>query len=141
VTGPGVGEPVGGPKVNDLLQVFRTGTPRTLRLVGELDASNAEGLVESLRDEIETGGDLVLDLSGLGFVDSMGLRSFLRIAAALEASGKLVLQGPQRSVARTIEVIGIEKLPNIAVVEEPPDESMPEGALPEGGVPASGVEG
>jgi anti-anti-sigma factor len=105
--------------VNDLLQVLRTGTPRSIRLVGELDASNAEDLLESLSDEIEAGGDLVLDISGLSFVDSMGLRSFLRIAAALEASGKLVLREPQRSVARTMELVGIEKLPNIAISPGP----------------------
>jgi len=128
--------------VNDLLQVLRTATPRSIRLVGELDASNADGLVESLQEEIETGGDLVLDISGVSFVDSMGLRSFLRIATALEPSGKLVLQGPRRTVARTMELIGIEKLPNIAVMAEAPEEGMPEAAVPEGGVlPASGADG
>ena len=129
---------MGGSKVNDLLQVLSAGTPRTVRLVGELDASNADGLVESLQKEIEAGGDLVLDLSGLSFVDSMGLRSLLRIAAALEASGKLVLRGPQRTVARTMELVGIEKLPNIVIMAEPPE--VGEAAMREGGLPASEAE-
>jgi anti-anti-sigma factor len=92
-----------------------------MRLVGELDASNAEDLLTALQPQLNGGGDLVLDVSQLTFVDSMGLRSFLRIAAELESSGKLVLDGPQRAVARTIELVGLERAPNIAVVGAPPE--------------------
>jgi anti-anti-sigma factor len=103
-------------KPGDLLQVLPTGTPRSVRLVGELDASNADLLLDTLQEELTAGGDLELDLSGLGFLDSMGLRSFLRIALALEGTGRLVLRGPRRSVARTMELVGLEKVPNIAIV-------------------------
>jgi anti-anti-sigma factor len=103
--------------VNDLLQVLRTNDSRSVRLVGELDASNAEALLEDLGKDIAEGGTITLDLSGLSFVDSMGLRTFLRVAAALTGSGRLVLHAPQRSVARTFELVGIEKVPNIELVD------------------------
>ena len=107
---------MGGSAVNELLQIVASGTPRSYRLVGELDASNADDLLVELQKEVEGGGDLVLELSDLSFVDSMGLRSFLRIAAALDASGKLILEQPARAVARTIHLAGLHKAPNILIV-------------------------
>jgi anti-sigma B factor antagonist/stage II sporulation protein AA (anti-sigma F factor antagonist) len=108
--------------VSDLLQVLPTSEPRTVRLVGELDASNAEELLDTLR-ALDGGGDLVLNLTELTFIDSMGLRSLLRIATGLENTGKLLLDSPQRAVARSIELVGLEKAANIAVVGRPPADS------------------
>lgn len=110
--------------MSDLLQVIATEDARRLRLVGELDASNAESLYANLEAALAAGGDLVLDLSGLDFVDSMGLRSFLRMATALDPAGRLVLQGPQQFVARTMQLVGLEKLPNITII---PDAGTPNG--------------
>lgn len=86
--------------------------------MGELDASNAESLFSNLETALAAGGDLVLDLSGLDFVDSMGLRSFLRMATALDPAGRLVLEGPQQFVARTMQLVGLEKLPNITIIPD-----------------------
>src|SRR6266571_2202474 len=80
--------------VSDLLQVLPTSEPRTVRLVGELDASNAEEFLDTLLPQLEGGGDL-----------------------------KLLLDSPQRAVARTIELVGLEQAPNIAVVGGPPADS------------------
>jgi len=113
-----------GGNVSDLLQVVATSEPRTMRLVGELDASNADAFLNSLMPLLDPGGDLVLNISQLSFVDSMGLRSFLRLAKGLENTGKLVLEHPQRSVARSIELVGLEQAPNIAVVGGPPAEPV-----------------
>jgi len=109
--------------VSDLLRVLPTSEPRTVRLIGELDASNAEEFLDTLLPQVQGGGDLVLDLAELSFVDSMGLRSLLRLARVLENTGKLLLDNPQRAVARTIELVGLEQAPNIAVVGGPPAES------------------
>jgi len=109
--------------MSDLLQVLPTSEPRTMRLIGELDASNAEEFLDTLLPQIEGGGDLVLNLAELSFVDSMGLRSLLRIARGLENTGKLLLDSPQRAVARTIELVGLEQAPNIAIVGGPLAES------------------
>jgi len=106
--------------VSDLLQVLPTSEPRTVRLIGELDASNADEFLDTLLKHVDGDGDLVLNLAELSFIDSMGLRSLLRIATGLENTGKLVLDSPQRAVARTIEVVGLEQADNIAIVGGPP---------------------
>ena len=108
--------------MSNLLQIIPTGEPGTVRLVGELDSSNAGELMTTLQLQVDAGGDVVLDLSELTFVDSSGLRSLLRLATGLENSGKLILDSPQRSVARTIELLGLERTPNIAIVGAPPPE-------------------
>ena len=109
--------------MSDLLQVLATSEPRTVRLIGELDASNAEEFLDTLLSQLEGGGDVVLNLAELTFIDSTGLRTFLRIATGLENTGKLLLDSPQRAVARTIELVGLEHAPNIAVVGAPPVDS------------------
>ena len=109
--------------MSDLLQVLPTSEPRTVRLIGELDASNAEEFLDTLLPQIQGGGDVMLNLAELSFVDSMGLRSLLRLARVLENTGKLLLDNPQRAVARTIELVGLEQAPNIAVVGGPPADS------------------
>ena len=108
--------------MSDLLQVIPTENARRVRLVGELDASNAETLVARLEQALQGDGDLYLDLSGLDFVDSMGLRSFLRMATTLDPNGQLVLEGPQQFVARTMQLVGLEKLPNISIIKEPDED-------------------
>jgi len=110
---------MGGSAMSELLHILPGGAGRSYRLIGELDASNADELVADLQQEVEAGGDLVLDLSDLTFVDSMGLRSFLRIASALDASGTLVLENPVKSVARTIHLVGLHRAPNISIVGGP----------------------
>ena len=99
-----------------LLQVVRTDEPRTIRLVGELDASNADDLLIDLDPELNSGGDLTLDLGALAFIDSLGLRSLLRMAHTLDA-GRLILREPQPGVGRTLDIIGVEKMTNISVAK------------------------
>jgi anti-sigma B factor antagonist len=105
--------------MSDLLQVVRDEDSHRVQLIGELDASNAESLVQDLAPQLVGGATVTLDLSGLSFIDSMGLRSLLRIAAALDRGGRLVLHQPQPAVARTFELVGLEKVDNIELVSSP----------------------
>lgn len=100
-----------------LLQVVRTNQPRTIRLVGELDASNADDLLIDLDPELTSAGDLTLDLGALAFIDSLGLRSLLRMADALDA-GRLILREPQPGVGRALDIVGVESLGNISVTRD-----------------------
>ena len=53
------------------------------RLVGELDMATAPQLEEALRTgEHENASEIVFDLRGLSFLDSMGLSALLRARAA-----------------------------------------------------------
>lgn len=90
-----------------------------LKLQGELDMASAPGLGRALATALDAApAMLTLDLAGLTFLDSTGLR--VLITASRRASGQgctFVIRSPNRSVLRTLQLTGVEKL---MVVEPPP---------------------
>lgn len=81
-----------------------------LVLSGELDLSNAEELREKLHAVRARGpGRVVVDLSGLGFIDSTGLRILLRAEQeSREDSGFLSFVPAQGQVERVMKLAGID---------------------------------
>ncbi|MGH2718752.1 MAG: STAS domain-containing protein [Actinomycetota bacterium] len=78
-----------------------------LRLVGELDISTASLLEEALHEPTSLGGDVVLDLSELSFIDSTGLQALLALGRDLGQGGRLVLHSLSPAVARVFELTGL----------------------------------
>jgi anti-anti-sigma factor len=81
----------------------------SLALYGELDLGSVAELDRQL-DEIERTGPLrlVIDLSGLRFMDSTGLASIVQAQRRAQASGReLVLRRPTSQVRRLFELTGI----------------------------------
>ena len=77
-----------------------------LSLSGKLDALTAPALAEAV-GEIDEGCDLVLDLDGLDYVSSMGLREIVRAQLKMTPKGSFsVVQVPQ-SVADVLRMTGL----------------------------------
>lgn len=58
-----------------------------------------------------TGTDVVLDCSGVTFMDSMGLRVLVQIHQAVtEAGHSLILADPSQPVVRVLELVGMRQL-------------------------------
>jgi anti-sigma B factor antagonist len=73
-------------------------------LVGEIDAHTAGRLTYAFDDP----GDLVLDLSGVEFVDSSGLRVLIELHQNRSRAGDtLVLRTPSPAVRRLLEISGV----------------------------------
>src|SRR2546430_817775 len=101
------------------LLVTPLGAFRGFALAGELDMSTARELASSIDSELRLGGDIVLDLSALTFMDSTGLQVLIRCALELERRGRLVLRAPNRLVRSILELaIHTDKLPNLLVEDE-----------------------
>ena len=85
------------------------GDERVLSLSGELDPHTAPVLSAELDDAIAAGtSTVVLELSGLGFVDSSGLRVIIAANTELgERGGRLVLRSPSETVRRLLEITGL----------------------------------
>ena len=72
---------------------------------GELDVATSPQLRELLGGMTDGDGPLVLDMSGVAFLDSTGLGALLGAKHRLQDAGReLVLRAPTRSVLRVLEV-------------------------------------
>ena len=92
-----------------------------LQLAGELDAAGAHDLHSALSERVGRGeGDVVVDLSELGFVDSIGLGALVKAAGQLERQERrLQLVGVHGAVRRAIEMMGLAE--RLGVDEQPGD--------------------
>ena len=90
----------------------RVGVVHTVRIVGELDLANADQLEhELLRVEATDALTIILDLSGLTFMDSTGVRAVLRAHARSRAdSNRLTLLRGPTSVQRLFAICGVSEL-------------------------------
>ena len=89
------------------------GAIATIHLSGELDPATAPKLDEEI-DRLLSKGPverLVLDLSGLTFLDSSGLRVFVTARESLSArGGELALRDPSANTLRLLDVTGLGEI-------------------------------
>ena len=92
-----------------------------IALAGESDVYTYDQLRGALESAAAKGGSLlIVDLSGLGFMDSTGVQVLLDIRVMMSnRGGKLALASPQNTVARVLNLVGADQLiPVYASVEE-----------------------
>jgi anti-anti-sigma factor len=80
------------------------------RLTGELDVASYDVAEAALAPLFEAPGDVTIDVSKLEFVDSSGIRLFIKLRQALGDRGELILRSPMPHVARVIEIAGLQEL-------------------------------
>ena len=78
-------------------------------LVGELDPHTAPNLRSSVDDAVsDATATLVLDVAGLQFIDSSGLRVIISAHKTMdERGGRLVLRAPTDNTRRLLEITGL----------------------------------
>ncbi len=89
--------------------------PGHVALRGEVDAHSAALLTDAF-DPWPTGAEQIrLDMAEVTFMDSSGLRALIELQhRADEADVQLVVASPSRSVARLIEISGLEGTIDVA---------------------------
>lgn len=89
-------------------------TERGFRIVGDLDIFSADLVMKVLRPELH--GTLVLDLSGVGFMDDSGLGALVGALKRLrDGGGSLILRNPRPQILRALELTGLAKLPGLTI--------------------------
>jgi anti-sigma B factor antagonist len=85
--------------------------------VGEIDIATAEVLADRI-EEAERNGlkALVIDLNGLSFMDSSGLRVIISALKRSEEAGRrfALLCEPDRSTSRLLEISGVGLMTQVA---------------------------
>lgn len=123
-----------------------------IRLTGELDLACSARLKQTLCEAVATQRLIVLDLSGLAFMDSSGLHAMIDAdnRARLRGSKLVIIRGPPQ-IDRLFELVGISD--RLEIVElggswespvEDPSNPFANGAatpqrLPGGRLPATGA--
>jgi anti-sigma B factor antagonist len=103
------------------IDVAEQGDRTSLTLAGELDLATVGELEDALRPRLEAGEDVLVDLRGLAFMDSSGVRALVAAhQSASSGEGSLVIVRPPRGneVDRVIDVSGIATA--LGMVDEPP---------------------
>ena len=79
---------------------------------GELEFGTAASLRHTLIDLAQKGcNPLVIDLGGLGFIDSSGLSLLVQAKQRIESQGhRFVLRNPSDCVQRVFEISGLTEL-------------------------------
>ena len=86
------------------MQLQITPTDDGFRLEGELDMATADDLSQLLREASTLGDPLVLDFSGVSFMDSSGLRALLERAGKPNGCGPVVILNPSAQVRRVLDI-------------------------------------
>ena len=86
------------------------GEAHVVELQGEIHVTTAPRLAEHLTEAIESGKTaIVLDMSGVEFIDSTGLSVLLNaLRLAGQHQGRLVLVCTNRTVLRLFQITGLE---------------------------------
>jgi anti-sigma B factor antagonist len=84
---------------------------RVLRLAGEVDVATAPRLRDRLVQLITEGPpQLIVDMSGLSFIDSMGLGALVSgLKRARAHDGDLRLAGPTDHVAKVLDITRLDQ--------------------------------
>jgi anti-sigma B factor antagonist len=83
-------------------------TPTGWALAGEIDAHTAPALSGAMVKMPE--GEITIDVAGVTFMDSSGLRVLVEASSrARAAGGTLVLERPTTAIRRLVEISGLEQ--------------------------------
>jgi anti-sigma B factor antagonist len=97
---------------------------------GDIDMASATRLEQALRDAMHQGEPsttlLLVDLSGVSFMDSSGLRVLARMAAEMAGNGhRLACTGLSPAVERLLEITGMLEELRARVGDVPTGDTSP----------------
>ncbi|HEV2775150.1 MAG TPA: STAS domain-containing protein [Solirubrobacteraceae bacterium] len=89
----------------------RDGDIHTLGLAGELDLASAGDVEAELRRVEATDAEVILvDLAGVSFIDSTGIKVLVTASARERGRNRLLLDRPSPAVLRVLRMAGVADL-------------------------------
>ena len=96
------------------LAFFENGKELEIALRGRLDTVTAPRLEAELKDRLDDVEKLVLDLSGLSYISSAGLRVLLSAHKIMSRQGTMTVTHVGETIMEIFEVTGFTEILNIA---------------------------
>ena len=88
----------------------RDGGKLCVALEGRLDTTTAPELEASLKEDLDTVTELVIDLAKLEYISSAGLRVLLAAQKAMMKQGSMVVTNPNDVISEIFEVTGFSTI-------------------------------
>ena len=96
------------------IEIKRNSTEMTIEIVGRLDTITAPVLEKTIADNTEGVNSLILDMNGLDYISSAGLRVLLGAQKKMQKIGSMKLVGVCEDVMEVLEMTGFA---DILVIE------------------------
>ena len=88
-------------------------TKLIVNVEGELDVRTSPEFEQALLPALSGVKELVIDLEGLEYISSAGLRVLLSAAKVMEDQGEMVVKNAGETVMEVFEITGFDDLLNI----------------------------
>ena len=82
----------------------------TVALTGRLDTTTAPELEKDLKESLEGVGALVMDMAGLEYISSAGLRVLLSAQKIMNKQGGMKITGVSETIMEIFEVTGFSDI-------------------------------
>ena len=96
------------------IDIKKTDAETVVAVVGRLDTSTAPVLDKTINQEVSETSNLVLDMKGLEYISSAGLRVLLSAQKRMQLNGSMKLKNVCESVMEVFEMTGFA---DILVIE------------------------
>jgi anti-anti-sigma factor len=98
-----------------LLTVTPVDDPAGLRVVGDIDLSNAAAWQAALAAAADRADEMRLDLADVGFIDVQGVRALVRTAAGMADGQRLVVDSAPPELLRMLRLSGWDHVTNLVI--------------------------
>ena len=93
------------------VSVDQAKTVRRIALEGRLDAAGVQAAESDFKAAVDSGPNVIVDLSQVPFIASLGIRMLVAASQSqAKLGGKLVLLGPDELTMRILKTTGIDQL-------------------------------
>ena len=88
------------------IEIKRNAEETVIELAGRLDTTTAPALDKTINEDIADAKNLVLDLKGLEYISSAGLRVLLSAQKKMQKKGSMKVTNASEAVMEVFEITG-----------------------------------
>ena len=88
------------------IEIKRNAEETTIELVGRLDTTTAPALDKTISEDVGDTKNLVLDIKGLEYISSAGLRVLLSAQKKMQVIGSMIVKNVRDEVMDVFEMTG-----------------------------------
>ena len=92
------------------IDVSNTGAEYTFTVEGRLDTNTSPELEARINGVVDSATKLIIDLGGLVYISSAGLRVLLGAVQQMEGKGGMIVRGPSQAVREVFDLTGFSRL-------------------------------